>query len=131
MQPIVEREPCHHPVQLGDGRTKVICTEMVTLDVALYASDGTLQEPISTVFHILPHLGDRMIIGLPDILGNYYDIFTTILEEARLRRPKARIERLAQLYVVVTLSDPDLHAAPFEMCSESNHLAMASGQTQK
>ena len=94
----IEREPCHHPVQLGDGRTKVICTEMVTLDVALYASDGTLQEPISTVFHILPHLGERMIIGLPDILGSYYDIFTTILEEARLRRPKARVERLAQLY---------------------------------
>ena len=105
----VEREPSTHRVQLGDGKTMVNCTETITLDVALYASDGTLQAPIATEFYIMPNLGERIIIGLPDILGNYFDIFTTILEEARSRRPKARIERLSQLY--------DLCKS--ELCSEA------------
>ena len=94
----IEREPCFHRVQLGDGKTVVQCTEMITLDVSLYAPDGTLQAPISTVFYIMPALGERLIIGLPEILGNFYDYFTTILEDARNRRPKARIERVSQLY---------------------------------
>ena len=94
----IEREPCNHRVRLGDGKTMVQCTEMITLDVSLYAPDGSLQAPISTVFYIMPSLGDRIIIGLPDILGNSYDYFTTILEDARNRRPKQRVERLSQLY---------------------------------
>ena len=94
----IEREPCFHRVQLGDGKTIVQCTETITLDVSLYAPDGTLQDPISTVFYVMPALGERLIIGLPEILGNFYDYFTTILEDARNRRPKARIERLSQLY---------------------------------
>ena len=94
----LQREPCRHPVRLGDGKTVVTCTEMVTVDVALYASDGSLQAPIATTFYVMPELGDQIIIGLPEILGNYYDIFTSILEEARANRPKARLDRLAQLY---------------------------------
>ena len=94
----IEREPCRHPVRLGDGKTIVTCTEIVTVDVALYASDGSLQAPISTSFYVMPALGDQIIIGLPEILGNYYEIFTSILEEARANRPKARLDRLAQLY---------------------------------
>ena len=94
----IEREPCCHQVRLGDGRTMVTCTEMITLDVSLYMPDGSLQFPISTVFYVMPALGDRIIIGLPEILGNFYDIFTTILADARAQRSKPRLERLAQLY---------------------------------
>ena len=104
----IEREPCAHRVRLGDGKTLVDCTETITLDVSLYIPDGSLQFPISTVFYIMPALGDRMIIGLPEILGNFYDIFTTILQDARDKRPKARLERLAQLY----------DACKGELCSE-------------
>ena len=94
----IEREPCCHQVRLGDGRTMVTCTAMITLDVSLYAPDGSLQFPISTVLYVMPALGDRIIVGLPEILGNFYDIFTTILADARAQRPKPRLERLAQLY---------------------------------
>jgi len=95
--PDAVREPCRHPVRLGDGKTIVMCTETITLDTSIYAPDGTLIEPISTTFHIMPQLGERIIIGLPDILGNFYEVFKLVLEDARLRMPQVRIARLHQL----------------------------------
>ena len=92
------RESCHHPVKLGDGKTKVILTECITAAVRMYDDQGKLTEPIETEFYVMPDLGDSIIIGLPDILGNFYDIFTTILENARQRQPAVRVERLYQLY---------------------------------
>ena len=50
-------------------------------------------DPISIAFYIMPALDECIIIGLPDILGNVYDYFTMILEDARKWRPKVRIER--------------------------------------
>ena len=94
----IDIEPCTHHVRLGDGQTLMHITECVTLDVALYDDEGSLLSPIATEFYIMPDLGDEIIVGLPEILGNYYDIFTSILERARARQPKVRIERLFQLY---------------------------------
>ena len=51
----------------------------------------------------MPSLGKQIIIGLPDLLGNYFDYFTTILEKARLRKPAVRLERLQQLYGLCTM----------------------------
>ena len=96
--PDLLREPCVHSVKLGDGATLVYIKEFVTIDVALYDDDCHLCDSIATEFYIMPHLGKQIIIGPPDLLGNYYDYFTTILERSRLRKPAVRLERLQQLY---------------------------------
>ena len=92
------RQPCNHPVKLGDGITVMHLTETITAAVRLYDDEGRLTEPIETEFYVMPDLGDSIIIGLPDILGNFYDTFISFLENARQRQPAVRVERLYQLY---------------------------------
>ena len=94
----LEREPCSHLVTLGDGVTQLHLTECVTIEVALYDDRGCLCPSVYTEFYVMPRLGREMIIGLPDILGNYYEYFTDILDRARLRRPATRVERLYNIY---------------------------------
>ena len=94
----VPLEPCSHWVKLGDGTTQVHITQYVTLDVSLYDDEGNCCEPISTELYVMPDLGEEIIIGLREILGNYYDFFTTVLERARSRQPAVRVARLQQLY---------------------------------
>ena len=113
----VPLEPCSHYVRLGDGTTQVHITQCVTLEIALFDDDGRLCDPISSELYVMPDLGEEIIIGLPEILGNYYDYFTSILERARLRQPATRIARLHQIYglckehlcgAVSGATDPDL-----------------------
>ena len=94
----LEREPCSHLVTLGDGVTQLHLTECVTIEVALYDDRGCLCPSVYTEFFVMPRLGREIIIGLPDILGNYYEYFTDILDRARLRRPATRVERLYNIY---------------------------------
>ena len=95
--PSAEIQPCTHKVLLGDGTTLVHIERCVTLDVRLYDDQLCLSEPISTEFYIMPQL-EGIIIGLPEILGNYYDIFVSVLQHAHAQRPAVRVERLFQLY---------------------------------
>ena len=67
-------------MRLGDSATQVHIKEFVTINVALYDDDGHLRDPIATKFYIMPSLGKEIINGLPDLLGNYFEYFTTILE---------------------------------------------------
>ena len=94
-------EPCYHKVKLGDGTTEVIITQSVVLDVSLYEEDLSIGESFATEFFVLPTLGEEIIIGLPDILGNFYDYFTGVLERAREAMRNVRIKRLHQLYGLV------------------------------
>jgi hypothetical protein len=83
---------------LGDNATEVHITQCVVLNVAMYNEDLRLSEFVATEFYIMPNLGHEIIIGLPEILGNYYDHFIGVLERAR-RKPRAEnLERLQQLY---------------------------------
>ena len=92
------REPCSHRVTLGDGKTQIHITQCLTLDVALYDEDGKLQPSTSVELYIMPSLGKEIIIGLPEILGNFYEYFIGVLERARARQPAVRLERLYELY---------------------------------
>ena len=91
-------EPCTHKVRLGDNKTEVEINQMVTLDVALYDEDDKLCGSIATEFYVMPDLDYEVIIGLPEILGNYYDYFVGVLEQARRGERKERVQRLHQLY---------------------------------
>ena len=80
---VVEYKPCHHKVRLGDGKTRVELTEEVVIDVALYDRKQVLSEPVSTRFYVMPGLGEELIIGLPEILGDYFTLFMKMMEDAR------------------------------------------------
>lgn len=77
--------PCKHAVRLGDGKTKLNISEYVNLDIQLYKDDGSLSDPILTSFYIVHSLGEEAIIGLPDLLGSYFEYFAEILEVASNR----------------------------------------------
>ena len=91
-------EPCSHKVRLGDNKTEVHITQSVILDVALYDGELKLWEYVATEFYVMPNLGAEIIIGLPDILGNYYEFFIDILETARRGQRAEGLERLKQIY---------------------------------
>jgi len=78
----VKINPCQHSARLGDGETFIKINECVELQVQLYRSDQTLTDPITTNFYVVESLGEEMIIGLQDLLGNYFEIFAEVIEEA-------------------------------------------------
>ena len=78
----IKFEPCKHRVRLGDGKSIMYITEMVTLDISLLNDFGEKCEPISTQFYVCETLGDEAIIGLPELLGNYFDYFANVLNLA-------------------------------------------------
>ena len=80
---ITKFEPCSHRVRLGDGKTRVEITERAVCDVALYDDQQVLSESIPTSFYVMPELGEELIIGLPDILTDYYYFFMSMMEKAR------------------------------------------------
>ena len=94
--PYLELEPCPPRVRLGDNKTEVHITRYATLEVALYDEKSELTDSIFTESYVMPNLGDEIIIGLPDILGNYYDYFIGVLENAR--RKQCKVERLYALH---------------------------------
>ena len=96
--PDLPLEPCTHRVKLGDGKTEVHITQMVTLDLALYDEDDKLCGSIATEFYVMPDLDQEIIIGIQDILGNYYEYFTGVLERARRGQRKVQVDRLHQIY---------------------------------
>jgi hypothetical protein len=54
----------------------------VLLEVQLYDDDFQLYRPIWTRFYVVDTLGDELIIGLPDLLGSYFEFFATVLYAA-------------------------------------------------
>ena len=77
-----EIHPCNHSARLGDGKTMVVIREYVELQVQVFRSDTTLTDPITTHLYIVESLGEEMIIGLQDLLGNFFEIFAEVIEEA-------------------------------------------------
>ena len=76
-----EVHPCNHSARLGDGKTMVSINEFVELQVQVFRSDTTLSDPITTHLYIVESLGEEMIIGLQDLLGNYFEVFAEVIEE--------------------------------------------------
>ena len=82
-------EACQHTVKLGDGASLMHITRKVTLSTIPIDDYGEDLDPIPTDFYIVDTMGDEMIIGLPSILAEYYDYFSTILAKAA-RKPVQR-----------------------------------------
>ena len=86
----VQPYPCKHSARLGDGKTLLSINEAVELNVQVYREDHVLSEPIATQFFIVESLGEEMIIGLPDLVGSYFDLFAEVLENAAGRLMPSR-----------------------------------------
>jgi len=84
----VEYHLCDHTVGLGDGVTDLTATQEVLLNIRMYDDYGELTEPVWTRFYVVDHLGDQAIIGLPDIIGDYFYYFRSCLEGARIELHK-------------------------------------------
>jgi len=96
----VVRLPCQHRARLADGKTRLDISEKVCLPLQIYDADNVLTEPLWTELYVIPTLGDEIIIGLPDLLGNYFDVFMSVMEKARAdSRPEGgvRLERLVEI----------------------------------
>lgn len=75
--------PCQHTARLGDGKTILKVDSSICLEVAMQLPDGSFHAPINTSFYIVDSLGNEAIIGLPSLLGDYFEYFWDILQSAR------------------------------------------------
>ena len=90
--------PCSHTARLGDGEKILHVTEMAILNLQVYNDDGELVPAVQLAFYIVPTLQREIIIGLPDILDNYFDFFITILQNAAEARKMDRLHRVQDIY---------------------------------
>ena len=74
--------PCRQSARLGDGKTIVEISESCTLQVKPLNNSGKVVGVFPTEFLIVEGLGDEIIIGLPDLLGHYFEYFEAVLELA-------------------------------------------------
>ena len=86
--PDLEREPCRHSARLADGVTLTQIREKVTLYISPIDDYGDALEPIATELFVIDQLGEEILIGLPDLLGNYYDYFSSILARGARNKTK-------------------------------------------
>ena len=74
--------PCRHTAVLGDGELTVSSNKTVVLTV--YSIDDYDQEleGVDVEFYVIESRSDQVIIGLPDIVGVFYDYFAELLAKA-------------------------------------------------
>jgi RNase H-like domain found in reverse transcriptase len=97
--PGVTLQPCRHRALLADGKTCVNVTNMVTLEIRLYDDLGDLSAPVSTDLYVIESLGEQIIVGLPAILGEYFDFFSAVLNRGRKSVPvrQEQVHRLQHI----------------------------------
>ena len=96
--PGIRLNPTRHHARLGDGKTEVHAKGTVWLEVALYDDNHKLTDPVWVECYVLPGLGDQIILGLPELLGNFYEFFTTALHNAHLALESKRHVGAARLH---------------------------------
>ena len=106
--PGIRRSPCKHYARLGDGKTEAHASGTVWLEVALYDDNHKLTDPVWIECYVLPGLGDQMIVGLPEILGNFYDFFTGALRKAHLELQSRRHVGAARLHDLTVLAQEEV-----------------------
>lgn len=83
-------EACDHRVRLGDGKTYVDVNQVIYVDIQLEDNYGDFTQAITTAFYVVPTLGYDVIVGLPDILGDYFDHFSDFLHAARREQQRTQ-----------------------------------------
>ena len=104
----LETDPCRESARLADGKTILFIKESVTLLVSPINDYGEELDPIATRFFVIETLGDEAIIGLPDLLGNFFDFFVDILTCGARKKGKM----LPMIHTII--SDMDDICSKFE-----------------
>ena len=74
--------PYNHSVKLGDNKTELNLTQVLTITV--YFIDSALKKHEATInCSLMPMPGTTMIIGLPTILFHFFDLFMDLLRQAQ------------------------------------------------
>jgi RNase H-like domain found in reverse transcriptase len=75
-------QPLKHSVKLGDNKTHLQLTHIITITVSFI--DSTLKSHKATINCSLMSMpGTTLIIGLPTILFHFFDLFTDLLRQAQ------------------------------------------------
>jgi hypothetical protein len=82
----LKTSPCRQEARLGDGATILRISEKCVLFVQPIDDYGEKLESVATEFLIVETLGNEAIIGLPDLLGNFYEFFSGILAKGARAR---------------------------------------------
>ena len=81
-------EPCSHRAVLGDGKTQIHIKQTVTIEVIPIDDYDKDWEPITVEMFVVETMNNQMIIGLPDLLGSFFDYFACIMNNAASKRPR-------------------------------------------
>ena len=68
--------------RLADAKTVLNITKSVYLTIRVYGPDESLGELHKLLFYVIDSLGMEVIIGLPSLVGPYFQEFVLILESA-------------------------------------------------
>ena len=80
LQPFLQ--PLKHSVKLGDNKTQLQLSHIITITVSFI--DSTLKSHEATInCSLMPMPGTTLIIGLPTILFHFFDLFTDLLRQAQ------------------------------------------------
>jgi hypothetical protein len=75
-------QPLKHSVKLGDNKTQLQLSHIITITVSFI--DSTLKSHEATInCSLMPMPGTTLIIGLPTILFHFFDLFTDLLRQAQ------------------------------------------------
>jgi len=81
-------EPCNHRAVLGDGKTQIHIKQTVTVEVIPIDDYDKDWDPVTVEMFVVETMNNQMIIGLPDLLGNFFDYFACIMNNAASKRPR-------------------------------------------
>ena len=94
---------------MGDGVSIIRLKETVSLPISMLNEYGEPTDPIFTEFFISETLGEEAIIGLPDLLGNYFVYFKTILDKARREYLSSTGRIWTELNVICDRFEQEMH----------------------
>ncbi len=89
--PLIEAYPCRHSAKLADGKSIVMIDRKCVILVSPINDYDEELQPIATEFYIVETLGNEAIIGLPDLLGNYFEYFSEILQRAATGKSRDKL----------------------------------------
>ena len=95
-----------HRVKLADGVTYLTLDKAIEVELKLESNGLAPLGGHKIVLYIVPKLGDEVIIGLPHLLGPFYEFLIQLLEQARHKKISFDRESNLSMIVEEDLSQP-------------------------
>ena len=79
---------CDHRAMLGDGKTQIRITQTIVVEVIPIDDYDKEWKPVKVEMFVVETMDNQIIIGLPDLLGEFFDYFATVMNNAASTRPR-------------------------------------------